>query len=73
MANFIVGLISLSVSVIVLANVLIYSVKNTDMDTNSSLGAGKYWSAAEVTMWGLISLISIVGMVYGVMQVFGLG
>lgn len=63
MANFIMGIISLSISVVVLANVFIYTVKNT-----STSG----WSASEVTMWGLLSLISIVGLVFGVMQVFGI-
>jgi hypothetical protein len=64
MANFIMGIISLAISVVVLANVFIFTVKNT-----STAG----WSASEVTMWGLLSLISIVGLVYGVMQVFGIG
>ena len=63
MANFIMGIISLAISVVVLANVFIFTVKNT-----STTG----WSASEVTMWGLLSLISIVGLVYGVMNVFGI-
>jgi len=63
MANFIMGIISLSISVVVLANVFIFTVKNT---TTTS------WSASEVTMWGLLTLISIVGLVYGVMSVFGI-
>ena len=63
MANFIMGIISLAISVVVLANVFIYTVKNT-----STTG----WSTSEITMWGLLSLISIVGLVYGVMNVFGI-
>lgn len=63
MANFIMGIISLSISVVVLANVFIFTVKNT-----STTG----WSSSEVTMWGLLTLISIVGLVFGVMQVFGI-
>jgi hypothetical protein len=63
MANFIMGIISLAISVVVLANVFIFTVKNT-----STTG----WSSSEVTMWGLLTLISIVGMVYGVMNVFGI-
>jgi len=63
MANFIMGIISLSISVVVLANVFIFTVKNT---------ATTGWSASEVTMWGLLTLISVVGLVFGVMQVFGI-
>jgi len=63
MANFIMGIISLSISVVVLANVFIFTVKNT-----STTG----WTASEVTMWDLLSLIAIVGLVFGVMQVFGI-
>ena len=63
MANFITGIISLAIGVVVLANVFIYTVKNT-----STAG----WTPSEITMWGLLSLIGIVGMVYGVMNVFGI-
>jgi len=57
------GIISLSISVVVLANVFIFTVKNTSTTD---------FTPAEVTMWGLLSLIAIVGLVYGVMQVFGI-
>ncbi len=63
MANFISGIISLSISVVVLANVFIFTVKNT-----STAG----WAASEVAMWGLLTLVGIVGLVYGVMSVFGI-
>jgi len=70
MANFLMGLISLTIGVVVLANVFIFTVKNTSLNTNESLGAT--WSAAEIAMWGLISLVAVVGMIYGVLNVFGL-
>jgi len=63
MANFIMGIISLSISVVVLSSVFIYTVKNT-----STTG----WSTSEITMWGLLTLIAIVGLLYGVMNVFGI-
>lgn len=80
MANFIVGIISLSISVVVLANLFIFVVKNTStchpgtlgQVCNGTAGYGTSWSAAEITMWGLLSLLGIVGMVFGVMQVFGI-
>ena len=92
MANFISGIISLSISVVVLANVFIASVKGTQVCMNGSVyysgtgacngtaGYGSYvtgvsggaFTPAETAMWGLLTLIGIVGMVYGVMAVFGI-
>ncbi len=93
MANFISGIISLSISVVVLANVFISTIKNTRVCMNGSayytgtgacngtsgfgayqtgVGAGYTFSAAETAMWGLLTLIGIVGLVYGVMNVFGI-
>lgn len=63
MANFIAGIISLTIGVVVLANVFIFTVKNTTT-------AG--WSTAEISLWGLLSLIGIAGIIYGVMSVFGM-
>ena len=63
MANFITGIISLTIGVVILANVYIVTVKATNTTT---------WNAAEIAMWGLLSLVGIAGMVYGVMNVFGL-
>jgi uncharacterized membrane protein HdeD (DUF308 family) len=64
MANFITGIISLTIGVVILANVFITTVKTTNTSG---------WSSAEVAMWGLVTLIGIAGIVYGVMSVFGLG
>jgi len=61
--NFIMGIISITIAVVVLSNVFILTVKNT-----STVG----WSTSETTMWGLLSLIGIVGLLYGVMSVFGI-
>lgn len=63
MANFIAGIISLTIGVVVLANVFIQTIKNTNTTG---------WSSSEIALWGLLSLIGIAGVVYGVMSVFGL-
>lgn len=63
MANFISGIISLSISAVILASVFIFTIKNT-----STTG----WTSSETTMWGLLTLIAIVGMLYGVLNVFGI-
>ena len=64
MANFIMGIISLSVGVVVLSGVFITTVKA--QNTTS-------WTASEVALWGLLSIVGIAGLVYGVLNVFGLG
>lgn len=61
--NMIAGIIGMSLGVVVLANVYIFVVKNTST-TN--------WTAAEVALWGLLTLVGIIGLVYGVLGVFGL-
>jgi len=88
MANFITGIISLSISVVVLANVFINLVKGTTTCVAGALGAncngstgwgtnqtgvsGYGFTSAETAMWGLLTLVGIVGLVYGVMAVFGI-
>ena len=63
MANFIVGIISLTLGVVVLSGVFITTVKGTNTSS---------WTAGEIALWGLLSIASIAGLVYGVMNVFGL-
>jgi len=63
MANLIGGIIALAVAVIVLANVFIQTVK----DTNTTA-----WSTGEVALWGTLSLVAIAGLLYGVAAIFGL-
>lgn len=64
MAGFVDGIISLTVGVILVATVFITTVKN-----QNTTG----WSTTEVTLWGLLTLLGIIGIAYGVMRVFGIG
>jgi len=63
MAQMISGIISLTVSILVITNVLIPTVKNTNTSA---------WSVSEVAMWTVVSLLVIIGMLYGVMNIFGM-
>ena len=77
MANFIIGIISLTIGVVVLANVFITTVKgvNTSAGTCFYANGASYtcsWSAAEIALWGLLTIAGVAGMVYGVLNVFGL-
>lgn len=64
MANMIGGIISLTISVVILANVFITTVKNQNTSG---------FTTSEIAMWSLLSLLAIVGLVYGVINVFGMG
>ena len=46
-----------------LANVFITVIK----DTNTT-----EWTPSEVALWGLLTLVGIIGLVVGVLQVFGI-
>lgn len=76
MANFVTGIISLTLGVVVLSGVFLTTVKATNMNSSCVLANGSVgncaWSAGEIALWGLLSIGAIAGMVYGVMNVFGL-
>jgi hypothetical protein len=64
MANpLVTGIISITLGVIMLANVFIPTVKGVNTST---------WTAAEVALWGVVGLGGIIGIVYGVFVIFGL-
>lgn len=64
MANPMVsGIISITLGVIMLANVFIPVVKGVDT-TN--------WTAGEVALWSVLVLAGIIGIVYGTFAIFGL-
>lgn len=62
MANFIGGIISITLGVIVLANVFMTTVHSTNTST---------WSASEVALWGVLGLVGVIGILYGTLNVFG--
>ena len=77
--NFISGIISLTIGIVMISGVVITTVKGTNTATGGTCwyaNGTSYtcsWSAAEIALFGLISLVSIAGIVYGAAQVFGLG
>ena len=62
MANFISGIISLSIGVIMMASVFMTTVH----DTNTS-----GWTASEIALWSVVGLVGVVGILYGALNVFG--
>lgn len=75
MANMITGIISITIGAVILSAVFITTIKGVDTApcTNLSLGCGSLnWGVGETAMWGLLTLIGIVGLLYGVLNVFGL-
>jgi hypothetical protein len=63
MANFISGIISLTIGLVVVASVYITQVKTTNTTG---------WTASEISLWGLLTLVGIAGILYGVLSVFGI-
>ena len=63
MASMIGGIVSITLGVVMLANVFIQVVK----DTNTS-----GWTTSETTLFGLLTLVGIIGLVVGVLNVFGI-
>jgi len=45
------------------ASVFMYTLKNTSTAT---------WSASEVALWGVMGIAGVAGMIYGVLNVFGI-
>ena len=66
MANFIGGIISLALGIIVLTNVYLNIVHTTN--TSPILG----WTSAEIALWGVMGLLGIIGLMFGVLNVFGI-
>jgi len=62
MANFISGIISLSIGIIMLSSVYMTTVHGTNTST---------WTTSEVALWSVVGLVGVVGIVYGALNVFG--
>jgi hypothetical protein len=63
MANMISGVISITIAAVVLANVFVVTIKQTNQTD---------FTQSEKAMWNLLTLLGIVGLVYGVLAVFGI-
>ena len=75
MANLITGIISITISAVILSSVFITQVKNANKTFKPGYGNTSQlgrWSSSETAMWGLLTLIAIVGLLYGVLNTFGL-
>ncbi len=63
MGNFISGIITLSIAVIMMASVYMTTVHTTNTST---------WTGSEIALWSVVGLIGVVGIVYGALNVFGI-
>ena len=63
MANMITGIISITIGAVILASVFINTIKAQNLTG---------WTASEIAMWSLLTLVGVVGLLYGVLAVFGL-
>jgi hypothetical protein len=62
MASLIAGIISVTIVVIVFSNVLMPTINNTNTTG---------WSTSETSLWDTVGLIAVVGIVFVMLQVFG--
>jgi len=60
--NFLSGIISITLGVILFANLFMPTVKATNTTD---------WSASEIALWAVVGLGGVIGIVYGVLAVFG--
>lgn len=63
MTNFVAGLISLVLGIVLVANLFMPTVKGTNTSG---------WDTGEVAMWSVVGLAGIIGIVYGAFNIFGL-
>jgi len=63
MANFVGGIMSLVLSVVLIGSVVVPTV--ADQNTTD-------WDASTVTIFSLVSLISVAGLVYAAGNLFGI-
>jgi len=68
------GLISTTIGVVILATVFITSVKGANQTYTCGVHHNETcaWSTGEIALWGLLSLVGIAGMLYRILNVFGL-
>jgi hypothetical protein len=61
--TFIQGIVSVSIGAVMLSSVYITTIQGVNTDT---------WSTGDAALLGVLTTIGIVGLVYGVANVFGL-
>lgn len=57
------GIIGVSIGAVFLSSVFITTISGTNTDA---------WSAGDKALWGTVTTIGIVGLVYGTANVFGM-
>ena len=72
MASFIGGIVNVAIGAIVLNAVYLNTVHNVN-NTNSTTGLPiNGWSSSEVSLWNVLGLAGIIGLLVGVLQLFGI-
>jgi len=60
--SFIGGIISISIGIIMMANVFMTTVIGTNTTS---------WGASSIAIWSVVGLAGVVGILYGTLNVFG--
>ena len=78
MANFVSGIIQISISIVIFAGVYMSTIKSTNTSYTCANASGHMvasctWSASELAIWGVLGIVGIAGIINGVMNLFGMG
>lgn len=74
MADFMKAALGIAIAMVLIANVIIQIAKNTNTTYACVQNASQTcsWTTTEITLWGLISLVAIMSLIYGVANAFGM-
>jgi hypothetical protein len=84
MASFIGGIVNIAIGAIVLQSVFLQTIHSANDCVAGTLGAtcngtveyGTYgqaaWSSSEISLWSVLGLAGIIGLLVGVLQLFGI-
>jgi hypothetical protein len=60
---YIGGIVTITISAVMLANVFMTTIHTTNTST---------WSSSEVAMWSMLGLVGVLGLLYGTLNIFGI-
>ena len=84
MASFIGGIVNIAIGAIVLQAVFLRTIHEANncvagtlgQNCNGTVGWGTYgqaaWSSSEISLWNVLGLAGIIGLLVGVLQLFGI-
>lgn len=63
MGNMFTGVLSIVISVVLVTGVVIPTIKGANTSG---------WTTTEITTYGILTIVAVIGLIYGVANVFGM-